>query len=551
MSRFGWLFERLRRVAGLLRQRWKLVAGLVLAVLLIVGGGFVWYFSTPLHAQDDQLATAKDREDVEISRAHGGYVIEPANATGEERVGLVFYPGGRVHPDAYVPSLARIAAEADVTVYVPQMRLNLAVLSRNRAAGVIDDHPEIDRWYVGGHSLGGAMACRYANSATDQVEGVVLFAAYCDRDVSGTDLDVLSVTGEADTVLDRDRYESTRENLPADATLASLAGVNHSQFGAYTGQRGGQPSGTAFDEAHRRLAAVVVPWFENATADRGGSTSDGALADPLGARPGAVDRARARDDITVTATDRGGYVVEPTAAPADGERVGVVFYPGGRVLPEAYVSSLASVAAEANVSVYVPKFRGNLPVANPDRAADVIEAHPEIDRWYVGGHSLGGAMACRYAANSTERVEGLVLFAAYCDRDVSETDLGVLSVTGAADAVLDRDRYEASRERLPPGATVVELDGVNHSQFGEYVGQRGGQPSGTTFDEAHRRLAAVVVPWLENDTARTATTSRTERPRTTAEGHASARRAAVDGRVAAAPLSRDRRARDSSVPLPF
>jgi hypothetical protein len=266
MSRLGWVRERLAWVGGLLRRRWTLLAGAVLALLLVAAGGFVWYFSTPLHAQDDQFAAAQGRDDVEIIRAHGGYVIEPTNASDDTRVGLVFYPGGRVHPDAYVPSLARVAAEAEVTVFVPKMRLNLAVLSRHRAAGVMDAHPEIDRWYVGGHSLGGAMACRYANAATDRVEGVVLFAAYCDRDVSETDLRVLSVTGEADAVLDRDRYESTRENLPPDATVVSLSGVNHSQFGAYTGQRGGRPSGTAFDEAHRRLAAVVVPWFGNATA---------------------------------------------------------------------------------------------------------------------------------------------------------------------------------------------------------------------------------------------------------------------------------------------
>jgi len=266
MARLERVRDRLWRLGGLLARRWKLVAGVVLAVLLVVAGGFVWYFSNPLHAQDDQFAAAQQRDDVEITRAHGGYVIEPTDAGHEDRVGLVFYPGGRVHPDAYVPSLARIAAEAEVTVFVPKMRLNLAVLSRNRAAGVIEAHPEIDRWYVGGHSLGGAMACRFASGAADRVEGVVLFAAYCDRDVSGTDLRVLSVTGEADAVLDRDRYESTRENLPSDATVASLSGVNHSQFGAYTGQRGGQPSGTDFDVAHRRLAAVVVPWFENATA---------------------------------------------------------------------------------------------------------------------------------------------------------------------------------------------------------------------------------------------------------------------------------------------
>jgi len=196
--------SRLRRVGGWLKANWRRIATVLVAVVLVAGGVFVWYFSNPHHAQPAHLDRATDRDDVSVSRDHGGYVIEPAERPDDEpRVGLIFYPGGRVHPDAYVPSLAPIAAEANVTVIVPKVRLNLAVLDRKRAAEIMDAHPEIDRWYVGGHSLGGSMACRFARGNADRVEGVVLFASYCDRDVSDSDLDVLSVTGAEDAVLDR------------------------------------------------------------------------------------------------------------------------------------------------------------------------------------------------------------------------------------------------------------------------------------------------------------------------------------------------------------
>jgi len=101
-----------------------------------------------------------------------------------------------------VSALAPLAAEADVTVVIPRLPLNLAVVDygaaqtplwEHRASAVIDGHPSIDRWYVGGHSLGGAMACRYARDAPDAVEGVLLYGAYCDRDISGSGLAALSV----------------------------------------------------------------------------------------------------------------------------------------------------------------------------------------------------------------------------------------------------------------------------------------------------------------------------------------------------------------------
>ncbi len=283
--------SRLRRVGGWVRDHWRGIAAVLVAVVLVAAGGFVWYFSTPHHANPAQLERATDREDVSVSRAHGGYVIEPAERPEDEpRVGLIFYPGGRVHPDAYVPSLAPIAAGTNLTVIVPKVRLNLAVLDRNRAAEIMDAHPEIDRWYVGGHSLGGSMACRFAKGNTDRVAGVVLFASYCDRDVSDTDLEVLSVTGAADAVLDRTSYEDARSNLPDDAVTADLRGVNHSQFGAYVGQRGGKPSGTTFETAHDRLASVVVPWFSNRSA--------AVRAAPASARLRAISTAERRGPET-------------------------------------------------------------------------------------------------------------------------------------------------------------------------------------------------------------------------------------------------------------
>jgi hypothetical protein len=228
----------------------------LVALSVLTASGAVVYFGTPHHGPDASVAAVEADSGVTITERDGSYTLEPVGQAST--AGLVFYPGARVHPDAYVASLAPLASEAGVTVVIPKLRLNLAVLDRGAAGSYVAAPP--GSWYVGGHSLGGAMGCRYAARNPGAVEGVVLYASYCDKNISGTGLDVLSVTGSADTVLDRDSYETNRDNLPADTTLRELP-LNHTQFGSYRGQRGDEPSTLSYATAHDRLANVTVAWF--------------------------------------------------------------------------------------------------------------------------------------------------------------------------------------------------------------------------------------------------------------------------------------------------
>jgi len=233
------------------------VTAVVLAVL--AAAGFYTYFGLLAHhAPDDVEQSVRADPNVTVEDRYGGYVVTDADP-GVERVGLVFYPGGRVAPDAYLSTAARIAERANVTVVVPKMRVNLAVFSQGRADAVIEGEREVSQWVVGGHSLGGAMACRYAGAHNETVDGLLLVGAYCDRPVRG--MAALSVVGTRDAVLDRDRFAETRDTLTANHTIRWIEGMNHSQAGSYTGQRGGQPARVATPEAHRRLATAVADWL--------------------------------------------------------------------------------------------------------------------------------------------------------------------------------------------------------------------------------------------------------------------------------------------------
>lgn len=242
----------------------------VVVVLALAGGlAFYAYFGVfAHHAPEEVRESVRADRNVTVTEAYGGFVVSDADPE-VERLGVVFYPGGRVAPDAYLPTAARLAERANVTVVVPKMRANLAVFSIGRADAVLAGERNVSRWVVGGHSLGGAMACRYAGSNPEAVDGLLLVGAYCDQPVR--EMPALAVLGTRDSVLDRQQFADSRADLPADATVERIEGMNHSQAGSYGGQRGDSPARIGTAAAHRRLAAVVADWlcgeFEHCVAD--------------------------------------------------------------------------------------------------------------------------------------------------------------------------------------------------------------------------------------------------------------------------------------------
>nr|WP_233265135.1 alpha/beta hydrolase [Halomarina oriensis] len=173
---------------------------------------------------------------------------------------MILYPGALVPTEAYVPLAGDVAREAGMAVHLVDVPLNLAILDVDAASAVVDAHPDVDRWYVGGHSLGGAMACRYADANADELAGVVLLGAYCEADVRDTDLDVLTVVGTRDSVVNRAAVERSRALVPDDARFVAVEGMNHTQVGVYSGQA--DTDGTIPNvEARQRVATAVADWL--------------------------------------------------------------------------------------------------------------------------------------------------------------------------------------------------------------------------------------------------------------------------------------------------
>ena len=128
--------------------------------------------------------------------------------------------------------------------------------------------------------------------------------------------------------------------------------------------------------------------------------------------------------------------------------------------------------AEAGYLVVVLKEPFGFSLFDADHGKKVLDVHPEITTWVVGGHSLGGVTAATFA-DQDERVKGLALFASYPADNMVRADLKVVSISGTADGLTTPDDIEASKGKLPPETSYVVINGAVHSSFGDYGDQSG------------------------------------------------------------------------------
>jgi len=139
----------------------------------------------------------------------------------------------------------------------------------------------------------------------------------------------------------------------------------------------------------------------------------------------------------------------------------------------------------------------NLAVFDVNAADGIQEKYPEIQDWYIGGHSLGGSMAASYLADNAEEYEGLILLGSYSTADLSDTDLDVLSVYGSEDKVMSRENYEENKLNLPDDFTEIVIDGGCHAYFGMYGAQDGDGIAAITNEEQISLTAEHIVKMMK------------------------------------------------------
>lgn len=218
------------------------------ATLLILASVFLiyvlQYYKADTSAQD---IYSTHSESIEVRKDYTVFYPEPDKDMNK---GLIFYPGGKVDETAYAPILNRLSGEG-ITCILIKMPFHLAVFDANAADGIMEQFPEITSWYMGGHSLGGAMASSYAVKHTDEVDGLILLAAY---PVSKSDIPAVIIYGSEDKVLNKDKLKGL-------TGLIEIQGGNHAQFGNYGLQKGDGTAIISREEQQMEAVKVIVAFL--------------------------------------------------------------------------------------------------------------------------------------------------------------------------------------------------------------------------------------------------------------------------------------------------
>lgn len=240
-----------------MRRRLRLVAAIAIVLLIaaIISGALLL---RPYPAGKVAQTALQPSASVSVTRADGVISFLPSTPT---TLAFIYYPGGLVAPDAYAATM-RAIAEQGYAVFIVEMPLNLAVLGADRATEVIAANPQYTAWAIGGHSLGGAMACRYAvTTKNPALRVLILHGASCDESFSlagRDDVQVTSIYGTQDGLMTPAMVEASRQHLPAAAQLMALQGVTHAQFGDYGEQRGDGPTTISGEDAQRLVVEVTL-----------------------------------------------------------------------------------------------------------------------------------------------------------------------------------------------------------------------------------------------------------------------------------------------------
>ncbi|TVX93287.1 alpha/beta hydrolase [Paenibacillus agilis] len=194
---------------------------------------------------------------VEHNKDDGNLVFGQKDA----KIGVIFYQGAKVEVESY-SYLGKELKNNGYFVVMPKLPLNLAVLGTNAADSIIEKYPEIQKWYVVGHSLGGSMISRYAFHHENKVDGIIFLASYPADDFSTKSIPMLSIYGEVDGLVTVEEIKNREKLMSKNTTTHMIKGGNHANFGMYGEQKGDNASLITPKAQQDETIKVMLDWLK-------------------------------------------------------------------------------------------------------------------------------------------------------------------------------------------------------------------------------------------------------------------------------------------------
>jgi hypothetical protein len=237
-----------------------------------------------------------------------------------------------------------------------------------------------------------------------------------------------------------------------------------------------------------------------------------ATADSFPPLPEALAALESDEDVTVSEVvveewEEGSNFYFSFLPHEENPTIGFIIYPGALIDPRSYAPAAHEIAAQGYLTVIVKMVNDLALGVSVPRAGRVIDDFPEIDKWVIGGHSLGGVGASAYTQKYPQKIDGVVLWASFPSETfrIDDKDVAALSMYGLNDGLVTLDEIEASREQLPPATQFVPIEGGNHTQFGWYDTspdpvQPEDNPADITREEQQEQIIQATVAFLEQFT---------------------------------------------------
>ena len=237
----------MKKTKILISKKLRIALGIVVLLLALCAGAFFWYVSDYYRAEDVALDVLA--QDSGLSVQDNLTVLSPSVPSD---TAIIFYPGAKVEAEAYLPLLEQIK-QTGVTCILVHMPFRMAIFDANAAEDVMEQFPEIQHWYMAGHSMGGAMASQFVSGHQDEIDSLILLGAYIYEDYP--DEKTLTVYGSFN--------QSVEDHIDYTENIVEIEGGNHAQFGNYGPQKGDLPATISAAEQQAQTVDAISDFMRS------------------------------------------------------------------------------------------------------------------------------------------------------------------------------------------------------------------------------------------------------------------------------------------------
>lgn len=201
-------------------------------------------------------------------------------------------------------------------------------------------------------------------------------------------------------------------------------------------------------------------------------------------------------------TDEGDWYFFPAVEKEP--KTAIFLYQSAAIDRKAYFY-FANTLQRKGFDVVISKSWFNQPLLNTGILNDVIEAYPDIESWYIGGHGTGAVAVDRYLSkNDRTEIKGAFYLGAVPSDEQLKKSLPVIIAIGTEDGIFDRTKLENTAERkIPSWYDIYILDGGNYTNFGYYALEKGDNKAKISVKSQQDIVSNKLKEWIKRIEAKT------------------------------------------------